>query len=125
MNRSQSVRVGSSCSRLVSVTSGVPQGTVLGPLLFLLFAADIPRLLESFILMFADDTKLFRIVSETSSSEILQGDLDTLQNWVHSMSMRFHPLKCKVLHLGSRNPCANYFMYSDNGPVQLEAVPAE
>lgn len=108
------------------VTSGVPQGSVLGPLLFTLYVADIPKLTDCFISMFADDTKIYEAISdycnEDSLSNILQRDLDKLQNWSKEMQMRFHPQKCKVMHLGRNNPQRPYHMMTEEGVPHKLAV---
>jgi hypothetical protein len=110
-----------------NVTSVVPQGSVLGPLLFSMFVCDIPKLLTCFTSMFADDTKVFEIIHElTSGQSELQADLNSLQDWANTMQMLFHPLKCKVMHLGSRNPNRDYVMTTSSGHQHiLDAVTEE
>jgi ribonuclease P/MRP protein subunit RPP40 len=98
------------------VLSGIPQGSVLGPLLFLLFVSDVPHLVQNLISMFADDTKLFAIlVNNTQSASSLREDLKNLQDWSAKMQMRFHPDKCHILHLGPKKPMEHYTMISANG----------
>ena len=72
--------INGSFSDLMKVLSGVPQGSVLGPLLFLLFVNDLPDWIISSMIMFADDTKLWRTIKTTNDSQILQRDLDALMN---------------------------------------------
>ena len=64
-----------------SVVSGVPQGSILGLVLFLIYVNDIPDLAESTAKMFIDDTKLYRDISDTTDCEILQDDLNKLASW--------------------------------------------
>ena len=63
------------------VTSGVPQGSVLGPLLFVIYINDMPSFVSSSLFTFADDTKLYRAISDHSDVQILQNDLDLLFQW--------------------------------------------
>jgi len=96
---SMRVMVNSSSSSWVKVSSGVPQGSVLGPLLFLIFVNDLPDLVKSSIKMFADDTKLWATISNTTDSKMLQEDLNCLKCWSNKWLLRFNPEKCKVMHV--------------------------
>ena len=98
-DRSQSVVLGNSISSTKIVTSGVPQGSILGPTLFVLFLNDISSGLndKTNILMYADDTKIWREINEENDHHILQKDIDYLLDWALRNSMKFHPLKCKAL----------------------------
>ena len=69
------------CSSEVPVTSGVPQGSVLGPLLFLLYISDLPENIQPQVRLFADDTAVYLTVRNQNDSRILQNDLNTLQEW--------------------------------------------
>ena len=69
------------CSSEVPVTSGVPQGSVLGPLLFLLYINDLPENIQPQVRLFADDTAVYLTVRNQNDSRILQNDLNTLQEW--------------------------------------------
>ena len=75
------------------VLSGVPQGSVLGPLLFLLFINDLPDWIKSNIRMFADDTKIWTRVTAATDMQILQKDLDSLSLWSKEWLLRFNPEK--------------------------------
>ena len=101
--------------------SPVPQGTVLGPLLFVVFVNDLPREILSSVKMFADDTKLYRSVRQTSDVQALQADLDALVAWSRRWQLPFNRGKCKSLHLGGRNNSHVYHM----GDVQLVSTPVE
>ena len=98
-DREQRVVVNGTRSSIAKVTSGVPQGSVLGPVLFLLFINDLPTGISNFIKMFADDTKLYSGL-RTADDDSLQKDLEVLQDWSSKWLMRFHPEKCKVMKLG-------------------------
>jgi len=85
---------------LNSVTSGVPQGSVLGPVLFTMFVNDIPSIVSSPVYLFADDTKLFHVIKNRDDQLALQNDLNLLYNWSITWQLSFNKLKCKHLHLG-------------------------
>ena len=120
-DRRQRVVVEGHKSSWVSVTSGVPQGSVLGPLLFLLFVNDLPETISSCIQLFADDAKLYRPVSNPSDSRDLQQDLDALAAWSSRWQLAFNESKCKSLHFGRANQCLHYSM----GGVPLDQSTVE
>lgn len=100
--RSQFVMVNGENSSWKPVTSGIPQGSVLGPLLFVLFINDLPEIVESTAYLFADDTKVFNIITRAEDRPKLQRDLDCIADWSDEWLLRFHPDKCKVMHLGEK-----------------------
>ena len=87
--------VRSEYSEWFDVISGVPQGSVLGPILFLNYVNDIPETVSSNVKMFADDTKIFRTLKNKSNCEILQADLDNLSEWSNRWCLTFNISKCK------------------------------
>lgn len=97
--RSRRVVCGGSVSSFCPVVSGVPQGTVLGPLLFLVYINDLPSVVSSTTRLFADDSLLYRRITTQVDVESLQNDLDQLQKWEDKWEMCFNPDKCKVLRL--------------------------
>jgi ribonucleases P/MRP protein subunit RPP40 len=99
-NRSMRVVLGENATDWVKVLSGVPQGSVLGPLLFLLYVNEIPDTVKSTIKMFADDTKIWRVLRKNEDPEILQEDLHRLEKWSEEWLLRFNAAKCKVMHIG-------------------------
>ena len=113
-NRSQAVVINNDSSTSKNVTSGIPQGSVLGPTLFILFINDISNDIESQIRLFADDTKIFRAISETADNTILQADIDKLLAWSNKWQLPFNIDKCKVIHFGQNNDSVNYKMYGNS-----------
>jgi len=98
----------------------VPQGSVLGPVLFICYINDMPDTVSSFIHMYADDTKIGRQVVTAEDSEILQADLNCVQQWSNNWQLKFNSEKCKVMHLGNTNSKATYTMKSDRVEMSLE-----
>ncbi len=93
-----------------SVLSKVPQGSVLGLILFLVYINDLEAGVTGKLLKFADDTKLFRKTEEIGDKQKLQDDIDILVRWSEKRQMLFNFGKCKCLHTGSGNAGMNYEM---------------
>ena len=109
-DRRQRVVVDGEVSSWKSVLSGVPQGSVLGPILFLVYIDDLEEGVTGNILQFADDTKLFRKTKENGDKQKLQDDIDKLVRWSEKWQMLFNVGKCKCLHTGPGNTGMNYDM---------------
>ena len=98
-DRQMKVTVRSSCSHWVEVVSVVPQGSVLGSLLFLIYVNDLSGWIKINIKMFADDTKLWNMIQKESDSEELQEDLDKLREWSNKWLLDFNIEKCRIMHV--------------------------
>ena len=99
-DRYQVVTVNGKRSSKQRVLSGVPQGSVLGPLLFVLYINDLPEVVRSILYLFADDTKLLKRIKNKQDSLELQSDIEAMDDWTTRWILRFHPGKCHVLTLG-------------------------
>ena len=121
-DRSQNVLLNGVKSDNIPVSSGVPQGSVLGPILFLAYINDLPEQVKSNVRLFADDTALYLTFSKSLTPSILQQDLQHLESWEKAWDMEFNPSKCQVIHITrSHRPAQNkYYLHG----VLLEAVPA-
>ena len=101
-NRQQQVLLDGHHSSTAEVLSGVPQGTVLGPLLFLTFINDLPEVTQSEARLFADDCLLYRPIKTTEDTKILQQDLSALEKWEKEWQMAFHPEKCVAIQVTTK-----------------------
>ena len=99
-DRWQRVCLDGVCSSWRRVWSGVPQGSVLGPILFLIFINDLDDQLSGNVLKFADDTKLYGVIDNHFHGQNLQKDIDILGKWAQQWQMKFNVDKCKVVHYG-------------------------
>ena len=113
--RHMRVMVDGEVSQEAEVTSGVPQGTVLGPLLFLCHINDLPEAVSSSVRLFADDCLLYRIIKSISDHVKLQEDLKALEKWAHENGMAFNAKKCYILSIGQKT---SFFYQLDNTILQ-------
>ncbi len=119
IGRSQQVAVNGTASSKVPVTSGVPQGSVLGPVIFLIYMNDLPEFMNSFIKIFADNTKIFRRIEKADDCKALQSDINKLEEWANLWQMKFHPEKCEDIRIGKNHPP---FQYQIITPVFLRML---
>ena len=110
IDRRQRVVVDGEVSNWKSVLSGVPLGSVLGPILFLIYINGLDDGITSKVLTFADDTKVFRKIESDADRQQLQDDLNKLNEWSDKWQMLFNYGKCKCLHTGHGNEDAQYTM---------------
>ena len=103
--RTQQIRIDGCTSDTLPAVSGVPQGSELGPCLFLAYTNDLPDSVKSKVRLFADDTIMHLTVKSTTDANILQNDLHALDQWEQNLSMEFNSDKCEVLRITrKRNP---------------------
>lgn len=123
-NRHQQVVVDGESSRQTPVVSGVPQGTVLGPLLFLIYINDLPNNLSSSVRLFADDCIIYREIKSSDDSVALQEDIDHLRNWESTWQMGFNKSKCfhmRVTH--KRKPTINQYIMGEDPLTEVTNHP--
>ena len=114
-NRKQCVNVNGYKSQWRDVLSGIPQGSVLGALLFVIYINDLPENIKSYIFLFADDAKFFKEVSCKEDAQEMQVDLNTLDDWSNTWLLKFHPDKCVNLRICLNNHQEKYkYMLGNN-----------
>jgi len=123
--RTQHVSINDKLSSISNVTSGVPQGSVLGPTLFIYFINDLPTVITTFIKIFADDTKAYFPIKSVKDHEELQLTLESLVEWSKIWQLEFNGGKCKVLHIGKNNPRYNYKIPQDGVTIDLQEIVCE
>ena len=105
------------------MTSGVPQGTVLGPLMFLLYINDLLDNLQSSVKLFADDALLYGVIANDTDCDHLQDDLQKLEQWQNQWQMQFNPSKCKVLCISNkRSPPEKKHTFFGDEREQVEDI---
>ena len=115
-DRTQRVTLEGKLSDQCDVTSGVPQGSVIGPVLFLIYINDLPCSTESHVRLFADDTIVYTSVN---NSDKLQRDLHQLEAWEKRWDMSFNPSKCEVIRFSRKRkpaPQTTYILHNENIP---------
>ena len=102
-NRKQRVVLNGKHSEWVNVTSGIPQESVLGPILSIIYINDLPDSINSLTRLFADDTKLFYSVNNTDDHNFLQNDLNSVAEWSENWLLKFNENKCKHVRFGQQD----------------------
>lgn len=124
--RRQRVTVNGEDSQWADVLSGVPQGSVLGPVLFICYINDLPEEIHTNVKLFADDTKVYADVSESSNGQKLQEDISRLDDWAKKWQLSFNSRsKCKVMHIRNNNTKRKYKMQQEQELVDLETTEIE
>ena len=124
-DRTQYVSVNGERSNSMPVTSGVPQGSVLGPVLFIYFINDMPNVTKEDMNLFADDAKAFNDILSLIDRDDLQCCINALVKWSIIWGMGFNACKCKVMHLGKTNPKYTYTMSNGTTTSILEETTCE
>ena len=107
-SREQRVQIYGKKSEWGNVTSGVPQGSALGPLLFIIYINDLQTGINSDISKFADDTKIERPVKNIDDARMLQDDINRLYEWSEKWQMQFYVNKCSIMSVGKDNRPVDY-----------------
>ena len=114
MGRRQCVKINGVLSSWIQVSSGVPQGSILGPLLFSLYVNELPSLVSSQLLMFADDIKLYRTIRSSEDCLVLQNDINILLDWSKRWLLSFNILKWMYRHKPLSLKCKYKYKYKYN-----------
>ena len=122
LGRVQRVRVGGTTSSDREVISGIPQGSVLGPILFVSYINDLPPTASnSDLFLFADDLKLFKSIFSVTDQELLQKDLIQVKAWSDNNLLKLHPEKCVQMRIGkSKTPEKTYTLHEDTSLPPLK-----
>ena len=123
--RTQHVNVNNKKSEEKKVTSGVPQGSVLGPTLFIYFINDLPLMTTVETKIFADDTKVYTKIENQQDANKLQETIDNMHQWTKTWLLRFNEAKCNVLHLGDNNPRHKYYIGDEPNRTQMPVTTLE
>ena len=107
-DRKQRVVLGNQKSNWQPVTSGIPQGSVLGPILFIIFINDMPEVVESLMKLFADDAKIFKAIESFKDISVIQEDINKLLKWSTEWQLPLNINKCRCIHYGKNNPKHTY-----------------
>ena len=124
-NRSQYVSINGVTSEKGLVTSGVPQGSVLGPTLFIYFINDLPSVTSCPNKIFADDTKAHKDIKNDDDSELLQKAINAMVDWSEKWQLKFNADKCSMLHLGKNNPTHKYKIKHGKNEIDLKITTCE
>ena len=124
-NRIQRVVVNGCYSDFEKVSSGIPQGSVLGPIFFVIFINDLPEVIQVVMRLYADDSKLLGRVKAIEHVNRVQISLNNSVTWADLWNMFYNFKKCHHLHIGNNFPETEYIMETPNGPIKVEKVDYE
>ena len=119
--RTQQVVLEGVSSSSITVTSGVPQGTVLGPLLFILYLNDLPEGISSQVRLLADDCILYQEINTLNDCRDLQKDINTLCNWESKWQMKFNIDKCYIMHVSHKRNALLMTYNMNSRPIEVTA----
>ena len=125
IGRTQEVKINGISSPKCQVTSGIPQGSVLGPILFIIYINDLPSAVNSTTYMYADDTKIYNTYSKDAPIGMeIQQDITSLENWSNKWLLKFNKSKCKQMWIYSKHQTPmekqRYFISSDKSQIPIE-----
>ena len=123
--RQQRVFIKGSSSTWTDIASGVPQGSVLGTTLFLVYINDLPEAIEGLVKIFADDTKVYRAIESTETPELLQNDVSKSEYWGGEWKMFYNTEKCHHVHIGENTEASKYEMGSGDNRNTIKRVESE
>ena len=124
-DRTQYVKINDSKSKKTKVISGVPQGSVLGPILFIYYINDMPKCTDCNLKMFADDSKASNTIQNFKDSLSLQSSIYDLNQWSDKWQQKFNSTKCKIMHIGKNNPHYQYFIKDGDKLTELSTTFSE
>lgn len=124
-HRQQRVVIKGEVSDWKDITSGIPQGSVLGPILFLVFINDLPGAINGLMKIFADDAKIYYAVDSQDTPSLLQEDICRAENWAKNWKMSFNVKKCHHLHVGETSQVFSYKMSIAGNESYIERVKSE
>ena len=120
--RRQRVILNGRMSAWKDVTSGIPQGSVLGPVLFIIYINDMPDTTRSLCRLFADDSKMYLCVKSRTDQEIIQADLFKLCDWSKTWLLTFNVAKCKAVIFGNQKYDFTYQMINTDGETKKSTL---
>ena len=106
-------------SNFVPVTTGIPQGSVLRPILFVIFIKDLPQIINVCFKMFADDSKMYGRVTTIDQAGLVQDSINNAVKWAEDWQMFFNYDKCKHLHIGNHELNIEYYMSTDSETFKI------
>ena len=124
-NRKQRVVINGAFSEWQPVTSGIPQGSVLGPILHIIFINDLPDVIKCCIKLYTDDAKLFSVVNHQHKTVEVQQDVRKSETWATDWHMFLNLPKCKHLHIGREDNTTDYVMVPNNEEIKIKKADSE
>ena len=121
-DRQQYVSINGARSSTLPVTSGVPQGSVLGPTLFIYYINDLPEVTTTLSKLFADDTKAYSKMKDTTDRDNLQSGISSMDKWTIEWLLKFNEEKIHALHLGKNNPNYDYYIGENNTLINTSTL---
>jgi hypothetical protein len=123
-DRKQRVTLDGTCSAWLPVASGVPQGSILGPILFLLYINDLPDILspDTLCAIFADDTKIYRQITDIADTKALQEDINNIALWGQTWGLKFNNTKTVHLTIATKTSIETTFTMGEDNIEKVEST---